>query len=150
MMPFRSPAGVELFAYARRQAAARRASPTDDVISDLLRPKVDGEQLTDHEFNNFFTLRVAAGSRADELYGGEVVTNSLHHQAVGRPGEGVVVTARSHDGVIEAYELEGRPEVFAVQWHPEMLAEQPDPSFTWLVAEAARYAGSMPGGSRRV
>jgi cytochrome P450 len=62
MMPFRSPAAFELFRYAQDQAARRRASPTDDVISDLLRPKVDGEALTDHEFNNFFTLLVAAGN----------------------------------------------------------------------------------------
>jgi cytochrome P450 len=62
MMPFRSPAAFELFRYGQEQAARRRASPTDDVISDLLRPKVDGEALTDHEFNNFFTLLVAAGN----------------------------------------------------------------------------------------
>jgi cytochrome P450 len=62
MMPFRSPAAFELFRYAQDQAAQRRVSPTDDVISDLLRPKVDGEALTDHEFNNFFTLLVAAGN----------------------------------------------------------------------------------------
>ncbi len=40
----------------------RREHPTDDVISDLLRPKVDGEVLSEHEFNNFFTLLVAAGN----------------------------------------------------------------------------------------
>jgi cytochrome P450 len=62
MLPFRSPAGIELFEYAQRQAALRRAAPTDDVITDLLRPMVDGEYLTDHEFNNFFTLLVAAGN----------------------------------------------------------------------------------------
>ncbi len=62
MMPFRSPAAFELFRYAQEQAARRRASPTDDVISDLLRPKVDGEALTEHEFNNFFTLLGAAGN----------------------------------------------------------------------------------------
>lgn len=62
LMPFRSPAGIELFRYAQQQAAARRANPTDDVISDLLRPKVDGTELTEHEFNNFFTLLVAAGN----------------------------------------------------------------------------------------
>ena len=62
MMPFRSPAGLELFAYAQRQAAIRRAHPTDDVISDLLCPKLDGEELSEHEFNNFFTLLVAAGN----------------------------------------------------------------------------------------
>ena len=42
--------------------ASRREHPTDDVISDLLRPKVDGEELSEHEFNNFFTLLVAAGN----------------------------------------------------------------------------------------
>ena len=61
-MPFRSPAGVDLFRYAQEQARHRREHPTDDVISDLLAPKVDGEVLTEHEFNNFFTLLVAAGN----------------------------------------------------------------------------------------
>lgn len=62
LMPFRSPAGIELFAYAQEQARQRVADPTDDVISDLLRPKIDGETLSEHEFNNFFTLLVAAGN----------------------------------------------------------------------------------------
>ena len=62
LMPFRSPAGIELFRYAQEQARQRRSTPTDDVISDLLRPKVDGEELSEHEFNNFFTLLVAAGN----------------------------------------------------------------------------------------
>ncbi|MBA3983989.1 MAG: cytochrome P450 [Acidimicrobiia bacterium] len=62
LMPFRSPAGIRLFEYAQRQARARRRQPSNDVISDLLRPKLDGEELTEHEFNNFFTLLVAAGN----------------------------------------------------------------------------------------
>jgi cytochrome P450 len=62
LLPFRSPAGLELFHYAQDQARLRREHPTDDVISDLLRPMVDGELLSDHEFNNFFTLLVAAGN----------------------------------------------------------------------------------------
>ena len=61
-MPFRSPAGIELFRYAQEQARRRRDHPTDDVISDLLAPKIDGEVLSEHEFNNFFTLLVAAGN----------------------------------------------------------------------------------------
>ena len=86
------------------------------------------------------TVRVSAGSRLESLYGQVVQTNSLHHQAVGRPGSGVVVTGTAEDGVIEGFELAGRPEVLAVQWHPEMLAEQPDPAFAWLVGEAGRHA----------
>ena len=62
LMPFRSPAGIELFRYAQEQARRRRDHPTDDVISDLLAPKIDGEVLSEHEFNNFFTLLVAAGN----------------------------------------------------------------------------------------
>lgn len=62
LMPFRSPSGVELFEYAQRMADARRAAPSDDVISQMLAPTMDGQPLTDLEFNNFFTLMVAAGN----------------------------------------------------------------------------------------
>ncbi len=62
LMPFRSPAGYELFKYAEEQARKRRAAPTDDVISDLLGQPPVGEPLTDLEFKNFFTLLVAAGN----------------------------------------------------------------------------------------
>jgi putative glutamine amidotransferase len=85
------------------------------------------------------TVQVSAGSRLSSLYGMNVATNSLHHQAVGRPGSGVVVTGTAEDGVIEGFEVEDRPEILAVQWHPEMLAEQPDPAFAWLVEEARRF-----------
>ncbi len=62
LMPFRSPAGVRLFAYAQQQAALRRGCPVRDVIGKLLEPMPDGSSLSEHEFNNFFTLLVAAGN----------------------------------------------------------------------------------------
>jgi cytochrome P450 len=62
LLPFRSPYSVDLFNYAAEQARLRRERPSDDVISQLLRPKRDGVPLTDHEFKNFFTLLVAAGN----------------------------------------------------------------------------------------
>jgi cytochrome P450 len=61
-VPFRSPAALDLFRYAEQQAAMRREHPTDDVISDLLAPTIDGERLTETEFKNFFVLLVAAGN----------------------------------------------------------------------------------------
>ena len=61
-MPFRSPAGAEVFEYAARQAAQRRANPRNDVISLLLEPLPDGTPLDDLEFKNFFTLLVTAGN----------------------------------------------------------------------------------------
>ena len=62
MVPFRSPASIQIFQYAQEQAENRRSCPRGDVISQLLAPTIDGEPLTDLEFNNFFTLLVAAGN----------------------------------------------------------------------------------------
>jgi putative glutamine amidotransferase len=59
------------------------------------------------------------------LAAGEVGTNSLHHQAVGRPGRGVRPVAWAPDGTVEGFEVEGRSNVVAVQWHPELLADDP-------------------------
>ncbi|MGH7583182.1 MAG: gamma-glutamyl-gamma-aminobutyrate hydrolase family protein [Gemmatimonadales bacterium] len=69
--------------------------------------------------------------------------NSFHHQAIDRPGEGLVVTATAPDGVIEGIESSDPHEwVVAVQWHPEELALQPESAdlklFTALVAAARR------------
>jgi hypothetical protein len=61
-IPFRSPAALDLYRYAEVQAAARRASPSDDVITDLLSPTIDGDRLTEREFKNFFVLLVGAGN----------------------------------------------------------------------------------------
>ncbi len=61
-IPFRSPAALDLYRYAERQAAQRRSSPTDDVISDILAPTIDGDRLTEREFKNFFVLLVSAGN----------------------------------------------------------------------------------------
>ncbi len=69
------------------------------------------------------------------LYDGEIGVNSLHHQVVDEVGEGLVVSAKATDGVVEGLETpDGR--IVAVQWHPELL-EKPDPAFVWLVREAA-------------
>jgi len=62
MVPFRSPASIQIFQWAQVQAEQRRDNPTDDVISQLLAPATDGIPLTDHQFNNFVTLLVAAGN----------------------------------------------------------------------------------------
>lgn len=62
MVPFRSPAAIEIFSFAQEQAEQRRRCPRDDIIGQLLEPAIDGVPLTDHEFNNFFTLLVAAGN----------------------------------------------------------------------------------------
>jgi hypothetical protein len=62
LMPFRSPYSYELFEYAGKQAEARRAHPTSDLLTQLLEPTREGEHLSDTEYKNFFALMVAAGN----------------------------------------------------------------------------------------
>ena len=62
LLPFRSPAALELFEYADVEAELRRQEDRDDVIAQLLAPTIDGDPLTDLEFKNFFTLLVIAGN----------------------------------------------------------------------------------------
>lgn len=63
MMPFNSPAGAELFVYAkdlmRRKA---EAGDTSGVLHLILQPGPDGTVMPEHEFRNFFCLLVAAGN----------------------------------------------------------------------------------------
>ena len=78
----------------------------------------------------------AEGGILKKLYGAQFFVNSAHHQAVGTVGRGLVVTARSEDGVIEAMEHESLP-IFAVQFHPERMntAETKDGGaiFRWWI-----------------
>ncbi len=62
LLPFRSPAALEVFRYAEEIALERRRSPRDDIITTLLTAEPDGEPLTDLEFKNFFTLMMVAGN----------------------------------------------------------------------------------------
>lgn len=70
-------------------------------------------------------LSLAAGGLLEELIGaGEVWTNSLHGQGIDRPAPGVVVEARSSDGVIEAIRLDDAERFcVGVQWHAEYCIE---------------------------
>ena len=66
---------------------------------------------------------------ADKLFtdGRRERVNSRHHQAVKKVGRDLVVTARSHDGVIEMIESEDlKKRIVLVQFHPEMMIEEPD------------------------
>jgi cytochrome P450 len=63
MMPFNSPAGAELFVYAKDLMATKAASgDTSGVLHLILQPGHDGTVMPEHEFRNFFCLLVAAGN----------------------------------------------------------------------------------------
>jgi cytochrome P450 len=52
---------VEMLAYAAGVRAAKRAQPADDIASVLLEAEIDGERLSDLEFDLFFLLLINAG-----------------------------------------------------------------------------------------
>lgn len=79
------------------------------------------------------------GSLLERLVGAGVRTHSCHHQAPGRIGAGLRVSARAEDGTVEAVEDAGRRFALGVLWHPE---EDPDggaPLFAALVEEARAF-----------
>ncbi len=63
-----------------------------------------------------------SGSKVAQLFGGtELATNSHHHQCVKALGNGLKITGKSEDGIIEAIESPQQP-IVAVQFHPERMA----------------------------
>ncbi|GHS98617.1 peptidase C26 [Synergistales bacterium] len=70
-------------------------------------------------------VNTVKGTRLAELLGDSFGVNSLHHQATRRPGDGLLVSAYSEDGLIEGLEHPDYPFLIGVQWHPERLSEAP-------------------------
>ena len=63
MMPFNSPAGAELYGYAKDLMAKKNASgDTDGILHLILQPDENGAVISETEFRNFFCLLVAAGN----------------------------------------------------------------------------------------
>jgi putative glutamine amidotransferase len=67
-------------------------------------------------------VTISPDSNLQRIFGSDRVSvNTFHHQAIHVLAPGFVATAVSSDGLIEAFELVGRPHIFGVQWHPENL-----------------------------
>ena len=91
-------------------------------------------------------VRVRDGSYIAEVMGRESVkVNSYHHQGVRVLAEGLVVTGRSSDGVVEAVEAVDLSErwLLGVQWHAEAMrgaGPQQERLFEAHVSAAERHA----------
>ncbi len=55
-------AAAEMYAYANGLALERKRAPQDDLVSVLMHAEVDGERLTETEFDVFFLLLTVAGN----------------------------------------------------------------------------------------
>ena len=64
-------AQIEMFMYAQDLATQRRAEPREDIVSTLLAAEIDGDELTDMDFNLFFMLLSVAGN--------ETTRNAIAH-----------------------------------------------------------------------
>ncbi|MCB0827287.1 MAG: cytochrome P450 [Solirubrobacterales bacterium] len=61
-LPFSSPAAGEMFEYGRALAEQRRREPRDDIVTSLVQAELDGQPLTQREFDTFFLLLATAGN----------------------------------------------------------------------------------------
>jgi putative glutamine amidotransferase len=107
-------------------------------------PDLVGNDSHSPELNGYGSHKVsiASGSQLAAILGrSESAVPTHHHQAIDRLGAGLIATAWTDDGVIEAIEFgqpDAKPERFmvGVQWHPEA---GDDPSlFTALIAAAGQ------------
>jgi putative glutamine amidotransferase len=84
-----------------------------DVDGHKLLPLSSTHKATHH-------AEIYEGTRLAKIFDAGVhAVNSRHHQAVAQVGEGLLVSAKSPDGVIEGLERPDLRFAVAVQWHPE-------------------------------
>jgi len=93
-------------------------------------------------------VRLAEGSLAARILGGDCKVPCYHHQALDRIAPALDVSGWSEDGTVEAVELPARRFVLGVQWHPEQDSGDPR-LFEALVAAALRTASRSEASNTR-
>ncbi|QDZ01381.1 gamma-glutamyl-gamma-aminobutyrate hydrolase family protein [Nitratireductor mangrovi] len=93
----------------------------EDGIMDHRAPPSEEQ---DERFAIRHPVSIKAGTCMAEIFGpGEIMVNSVHRQAVGRPAERLVPEAFAEDGIVEAVSVRDAPGfAVGVQWHPEYWA----------------------------
>lgn len=87
-----------------------------DMPTAALHRYADGDQ--------YHSTVILPGSWLYQLYGPGCTVNSAHHQAIGRPGNGLTaVQFCPEDNCIEAVAHDTLP-IWGLQWHPERIDEE--------------------------
>ena len=108
----------------------------------------DKEKPREAQYEPAHAVALVPGGLLAGLAGAQqVMVNSLHAQAIDRPGEGLAVEATAPDGLIEAVRVENAPAfALGVQWHPEWrVRENP---FSLAMFEAFGDAARARAGAR--
>ena len=97
------------------------------LIQDLPPPGPTTEQHRREGKRSMHSVTVVPQTRLHKILGCDrLQVNSSHHQAIDRLGDGLNVSARSDDGIIEAIETTGSCFILGVQWHPEAMTDRPE------------------------
>lgn len=67
------------------------------------------------------SIKIKRRTKLSRILGTTLYINSYHHQAIHKLGKGLLISAKSQDGVIEAMEHKNYPFLIGVQWHPECM-----------------------------
>jgi putative glutamine amidotransferase len=123
--------------HADIHAAGHAADHLEDSTEDL---------QTRYRYKHDVDL--TAGGKLAALSGTHRVrVNSLHRQGVSVSAPPLRIEARSPDGLIEAYRLDGHDFAIGVQWHPEVSATSDVMSrmlFEEFGESCRRYIGRLP------
>ncbi len=116
-----------------------------DLPSQLGREEIKHRQETP-KWQPTHEVEIREGTRVAGIAGdARLKVNSYHHQAIKDLADGLVVSARSSDGVVEAVEYRDLSErwILGVQWHAEAMREAAPGQrafFEAHVAAAERHA----------
>ena len=62
-----------------------------------------------------------------KIVGEETIdVNSAHHQAIDKLGDGLKISSKAQDGIIESIESLNHKWCLGIQWHPEFLITKAD------------------------
>ena len=122
-----------------------------DIIQDIpdMLPEAQRHSSSKSREETVHGLHIEKNSRLHKIFGsttGQV--NSVHHQSIRVPGQGLKITARAPDGVIEGIEsIDQSHYLIGVQWHPERCPfnEGGMAMFQDLVREARSYKAQKSG-----
>lgn len=84
------------------------------------------QDIEGHKFKDgtvFHTVKFVKGTAFYKIYGDTADTNTLHHQAIDKLGEGLIVNGKTDDGIIEALTNE-KGNILGVQFHPEKMMDK--------------------------